>query len=78
VLSYVEGVVKPDPKIFRIACQRIGVAPERARMVGDSPEADGGAASAGADVVIVEPLPTEQRPSALRRSVSELLPSVEG
>lgn len=77
VLSYVEGVVKPDPKIFRIACQRIGVAPEHARMIGDSAEADGGAVGVVADFVLVEPLPTEQRPSALRQSVSELLPSVE-
>jgi HAD superfamily hydrolase (TIGR01549 family) len=78
VLSYVEGVVKPDAEIFRIACRRIGVAPERARMIGDSVEADGGAAAVGIDFVNVEPLPTEQRPSALRRSVSELLPTVEG
>jgi HAD superfamily hydrolase (TIGR01509 family) len=78
VLSFVEGVVKPDPKIFRIACQRIGVAPERALMVGDSPEADGGAVSVGAAFTVVEPLPTAERPSALRRSVSELLPSVDG
>jgi HAD superfamily hydrolase (TIGR01509 family) len=77
VMSYVEGVVKPDPKIFRIACQRLGVAPEEARMVGDSAEADGGATSVGADFVLVEPLPTRRRPSALRQSVSELLPSVE-
>jgi HAD superfamily hydrolase (TIGR01509 family) len=77
VLSYVEGVVKPDPKIFRIACQRLGVAPEEARMVGDSAEADGGATGVGADFVLVEPIATERRPSALRQSVSELLPSVE-
>jgi HAD superfamily hydrolase (TIGR01509 family) len=77
VLSYVEGVVKPDPKIFRLACQRLGVAPEEARMVGDSAEADGGATGVGADFVHVEPLPTAQRPSALSHSVSELLPTVE-
>ncbi|TDV47779.1 HAD family hydrolase [Actinophytocola oryzae] len=76
VLSYVEGVVKPDPRIFRIACRRLGIAPERALMVGDSPEADGGAASAGAAVTIVEPLPTARRPDALRHSVSALLRSV--
>lgn len=77
VLSYVEGVVKPDPKIFRIACQRLGVAPEEARMVGDSEEADGGAVTAGAEFVHVEPLPTSERPSTLRHSVSDLLPRVE-
>jgi HAD superfamily hydrolase (TIGR01509 family) len=77
VMSYVEGVVKPDPKIFTLACQRLGVAPEEALMVGDSPENDGGAAAIGSAVAIVEPLPTAERPGALRRIVSELLPSVE-
>ena len=77
VLSYVEGVVKPDPKIFTLACQRLGVAPERALMVGDSPENDGGAAAIGCATVIVDPAPTAQRPSALRQAVSGLLPTVE-
>jgi HAD superfamily hydrolase (TIGR01509 family) len=78
VLSYVEGVVKPDPKIFAMACQRIGVAPERALMVGDSPENDGGAAAIGCTTVIVDPVPTPERPSALRQAVSGLLPTVAG
>jgi HAD superfamily hydrolase (TIGR01509 family) len=69
VLSYVEGVVKPDPKIFTIACQRIGVAPAEALMVGDSPENDGGAAAIGCATAIVDPLPTSERPSALREAV---------
>lgn len=77
VLSYVEGVVKPDPKIFTLACQRLGVAPERALMIGDSPENDGGGAAIGCATVIVDPRPIAQRPDALRQAVSELLPSVE-
>jgi putative hydrolase of the HAD superfamily len=32
--------VKPDPSIFRAALDRLGVAPENAAMVGDSPEDD--------------------------------------
>ncbi|GAB1513511.1 HAD family hydrolase [Actinophytocola sp. KF-1] len=75
VLSYVEGVVKPDPKIFTIACQRIGVAPEQAVMVGDSPEADGGASAIGCRTVIVDPAPTATRRSALREAVAEVLPA---
>lgn len=75
VLSYVEGVVKPDPKIFTIACQRIGVAPENAVMVGDSQEADGGASAIGCRTVIVDPAPTATRTSALRDAVSEVLPA---
>jgi HAD superfamily hydrolase (TIGR01509 family) len=77
VMSYVEGVAKPDPKIFRLACQRLGIPPERALMVGDSPENDGGAASVGCATVIVDPVPTGERPSALRRIVTEWLPNVE-
>jgi HAD superfamily hydrolase (TIGR01509 family) len=78
VLSYVEGVVKPDPKIFTTACQRIGVAPEHALMVGDSQENDGGASAIGCTTVIVDPVPTPRRPSALRQAVSGLLPTVAG
>jgi len=65
VLSYLEGVVKPDPKIFQTACERIGVRPEDVLMIGDSAEADGAAAAIGAAVAIVPPLPTAQRPHAL-------------
>jgi putative hydrolase of the HAD superfamily len=36
VISGVEGVEKPDPKIFRLALDRIGVEPEEAMYVGDS------------------------------------------
>jgi len=66
VLSYVEGVVKPDPKIFTLACQRLGLPPEQVLMVGDSAEADGAAERIGCATAIVEPLPTAQRPAALR------------
>lgn len=69
ILSYVEGVVKPDPAIFTIACERIGVAPTETIMIGDSKEADGGAAALGCAVEIVEPLPTRERPDALLRAV---------
>jgi HAD superfamily hydrolase (TIGR01509 family) len=65
VLSYVEGVMKPDPKIFLLACQRIGVAPADALMVGDSAEADGGATAVGITTAIIEPLPTTQRSDVL-------------
>ncbi|GAA1263974.1 HAD-IA family hydrolase [Saccharothrix xinjiangensis] len=67
VLSYQEGFAKPDPKLFRIACDRLGVHPSEALMVGDSPEADGGAAAIGCAVEIVDPLPTAARPDALLR-----------
>jgi HAD superfamily hydrolase (TIGR01509 family) len=65
VLSYEEGRIKPDPELFRIACERIGIAAEQALMIGDSVEADGGAEAAGSQVVIVDPLPPAKRPDAL-------------
>ena len=65
VMSYKEGLLKPDPELFRIGCERLGVPPEHVLMVGDSEEADGGAAALGSAVEIVEPLPTDQRPDAL-------------
>jgi HAD superfamily hydrolase (TIGR01509 family) len=71
VLSYAEGVVKPDPKIFRIACERIGIRPQDALMVGDSAEADGAATSIGAGFALVEPLPTSERAHALLDVLTE-------
>jgi HAD superfamily hydrolase (TIGR01509 family) len=65
VLSFQEGSVKPDEKIFRIACDRLGVEPRHVLMIGDSREADGGAAALGCQVEIVPPVPTTQRPDAL-------------
>jgi putative hydrolase of the HAD superfamily len=48
VVSEETGISKPDPEIFRIALERLEVAPEEAVMVGDSWPADiAGAAAAG-------------------------------
>ena len=65
VLSYEEGVIKPDPKIFTTACERLGVDPANAVMVGDSEEADGGAEAIGCAFRLVDPVPTSDRPNAL-------------
>lgn len=40
VISGVEGVEKPDPKIFRLALERVGVPADRACYVGDNPAFD--------------------------------------
>lgn len=45
--SYEVGAEKPDPRIFRAACEKLGVAPEETLMVGDHALADGGAIGAG-------------------------------
>ena len=45
VVSGMEGVMKPDPRIFRILCERHGVAPESAVFI-DDVAANAAAASA--------------------------------
>jgi putative hydrolase of the HAD superfamily len=40
VISGIEGLEKPDPRIFRLAMERAGVEPERSVYVGDNPEFD--------------------------------------
>jgi putative hydrolase of the HAD superfamily len=35
IISDEVGMIKPDPRVFRLACERLGVAPEQATMVGD-------------------------------------------
>jgi putative hydrolase of the HAD superfamily len=66
VLSYRHGIQKPDPRLFALACEALEVEPHEALMVGDSREADGGAAALGCRVHFVDHLPVAQRPDALR------------
>jgi len=40
VISGAEGIEKPDPRIYRLALERAGVAPIEAAFVGDNPEFD--------------------------------------
>lgn len=56
VLSYEVGRCKPDPAIFARACGALGVEPERALMVGDTP-ADAGAVRAGCATLVLPPAP---------------------
>ncbi|TDQ04661.1 HAD family hydrolase [Labedaea rhizosphaerae] len=64
ILSYVEGVQKPDPRIFELACERVGIKPTDALMIGDSP-ADAAATDVGAEFEMVANVPTRERPDAL-------------
>ncbi|MGW1718593.1 HAD family hydrolase [Streptomyces sp. NPDC002156] len=66
VLSYEHGVQKPDPRLFKVACDSLAVAPQDVLMVGDDRRADGGAAELGCAVHFVDHLPVSERPDGLR------------
>jgi HAD superfamily hydrolase (TIGR01493 family) len=70
VLSFVEGVIKPDPKIFLTACERIGVSPDETLMIGDNRTADGGATAIGCAFAEVARVPPAQRPDSLVRALA--------
>jgi HAD superfamily hydrolase (TIGR01509 family) len=40
ILSYEVGLVKPDPAIFHLVCDRLGISPAEILFVGDTPSAD--------------------------------------
>jgi putative hydrolase of the HAD superfamily len=66
VLSYEHGVQKPDPRLFTLACEALGVDARDTLMVGDDRRADGGAAALGCAVHFVDHLPAHSRPDGLR------------
>jgi len=54
--SEIVGVEKPDPRIFQIALERMGLAPERALYVGDIQCVDAvGSTAAGMYFVLIDP-----------------------
>lgn len=65
LLSFEHGVQKPDPRLFRAACEALGQAPADVLMVGDDRVADAGAAALGCRVQLVDHLPADQRPDGL-------------
>ena len=72
LLSFELGTQKPDPAIFRAACDRLGLAPADMLMVGDDRIADGGAQILGCPVHFVDHLPVDQRPSGLASALGLL------
>lgn len=66
VLSYEHGIQKPDPRLFTLACEALGVDARDTLMVGDDRRADGGAAALGCAVHFVDHLPADSRPDGLR------------
>ncbi len=65
VLSFEVGVMKPDPRIFRNALERLGITAGETLMIGDSEENDGAARVLGCSFELVDPLPTHERPTGL-------------
>jgi HAD superfamily hydrolase (TIGR01509 family) len=57
VLSCEVEATKPDPRIFAAACAALGADPAQTLMVGDHPEADGGASAAGLRTLILPMTP---------------------
>jgi HAD superfamily hydrolase (TIGR01509 family) len=80
IVSEEVGVAKPDPAIFAIALERLGVAPSEALFVGDSLEFDlRGAAAAGIPFIWMNPrreiLPADAEPPlAVIERLTDLLP----
>jgi putative hydrolase of the HAD superfamily len=70
-MSYEQGVCKPDASVFLAACERLGVRPERALMVGDNPLTDSGAVTAGLYAFLL-PAPPATGPRGLEHVLSLL------
>jgi HAD superfamily hydrolase (TIGR01549 family) len=70
ILSFEHGVQKPDPRMFMLALEQIGVSASDALMVGDRAEKDGGAVHSGIRTLL---LPPESGPRRDLRSVLALV-----
>jgi putative hydrolase of the HAD superfamily len=79
VISGLEGLEKPDPRIFRLAMERAGVGPEGSVYVGDNPEFDvGPAAAVGMLPVLIDRRNRFPDADAIRISTMDELPGVLG
>ena len=79
VISGIEGLEKPDPRIFRLAVERADVTPERSAYVGDNPEFDvDPAAAAGMFPVLLDRRERFPDATATRITTLDDLPAVLG
>ncbi len=78
VFSCSVGLRKPDPRIYELACEQLGVEPREAVFVGDGANDElAGAERVGLTAVLLEPPIEERSWDGLRiRSLPELLPLV--
>lgn len=72
LLSFEEGLIKPDPRLFHRACQLLGHDPGDVLMIGDDPVADAGATAIGCQFRPVPHLPPAQRPRALLEAIDDV------
>lgn len=69
VVSSVEcGWRKPDERAFAAVADRLGVPLADLAHVGDDPDADGGAADAGATTILLDDVPLTDLPAHLERT----------
>lgn len=79
VISGVEGMEKPDPRIFELAMERAGVAPEASVYVGDNPPFDvEPAAALGMLPVLIDRRGRHPEAAGLRITSMDELPGVLG
>lgn len=72
LLSFEEGLVKPDPRIFHKACELLGHEPPDVLMVGDDQIADAGATAIGCAFRLVPHRPPANRPRALLDAIEDV------
>ncbi len=71
VLSAAVGMKKPDPRVYRLACERLGVAPEKCMFVGDGGSRElSGASAVGMEAVLIR-APGDAGDDAFRRDAEE-------
>ena len=71
VLSAAVHLKKPDPRVYKLACERLGVAPERCLFVGDGGSRElTGASAVGMDAVLIR-VPDDAGDDAFRRDAEE-------
>jgi FMN phosphatase YigB (HAD superfamily) len=55
--SFEHGIQKPNPRLFELALEQLGVTAAESLMVGARPQRDGGAAAVGITTLILPPVP---------------------
>ena len=70
LLSSVVGLMKPDPAIYQLACERLGVRPQQCLYVGDSGDELAGASRMGMHPMLIRTR-YDENPTGFRLSKNE-------